>query len=437
MPIDVYNIRARSNPNRWEVNQASKPSSDPDQWYYDLIEQYKGTDFYDTLKSNPYLVGNNAAFSPNLFQSIGEGLFGDTSARDRYYGDLRSRANEFLTQKIDEMRQQDYNSASSQVNQMRAAGLNPDLQDVQPGSAAENDQPIGNGPQMSDESSVQQALSGFASLTMSAYSFASGFAKDMFSFQQMKNAIDNQDIEIYDKVRSSVRDFIRDSAIRPHFDANTGNWTIDRQDDGVVEAFADTAFRSKRARKLFTDEYFRAYSSARNELARITDVNDAEGAVKALNFAIADNQAYGYYYNNSPSSAVQQPIVLVAKELQSLRKDLLQIQTQYSFDKAAYDDDVVTRLDAGSAASAINEGNKASSANYENAQIKAKIDSVVNKNLENIISKLESMSNRPGLPGVLAQGMLLYYSAFGLQLPSLPSVSIGGTTNVTSVRTNP
>ena len=60
---------------------------------------------------------------------------------------------------------------------------------------------------------------------------------------------------------------------------------------------------------------------------------------------------------------------------------------------------------------------------------------MVNSTLLSIISSLSKASQEPGITGVLAKGMLLYYSAFGLSLPSLPAVSIGGTTNVTSVKT--
>lgn len=118
-----------------------------DDWYDQQLEQYKGTAYYDTMAANPYLVRNNAEFSPTLGNFIAEAL-GDYSARDAYYGNLRNQANQWYAQQLESMRQQDYNSAASQANQLRAAGLNPDLQQVQPGSAAENDQPISPAPDM-------------------------------------------------------------------------------------------------------------------------------------------------------------------------------------------------------------------------------------------------------------------------------------------------
>ena len=402
MPNKVVN----SNPGK-SVQEGHILPSYNDDWYAEAIKPYEGSSFYDTLKANPWLVSNNAAFSPSFGVKIAE-AFGDYSARDQYYGDLRSKANQYLSEQLEAKRQQEYNSAPSQLEQARLAGSNPDLHGgVEPGSASENDQPLvapsgmpgaGNGP--------GEVLSQFASLSMSAYSFASGFAKDMFSFKQMSNALQSEDLEIFDSLRSSVRDFIRDSAVRPHYDDSKGSWDIGEPDGKLAEAFAKDAFRSRKLRKLFVDEYYRSYSSARNELARITDVNASEEAVKLLNFSIANNTAYGYSYNNGPSSPVQQPMVIIAEELQNLRKDLLKLSTQYDFDLAGYNDEFVSGLDAGAASSAVNEGNKASSAASKNAQIKAKVDKVVNENLERIISRLEKAASEPGLPGILAQGML-------------------------------
>lgn len=393
-----------------------------DSWYMDAIKQYEGSSYYDTLLANPYLVKNAAPFQPGFGDRIAE-AFGDYSAGNRYYADLHNRAAEELRQNIESMRQQEYNSAPSQLQQAKLAGSNPDLAGgVQPGSAAENDQPM-SPVEMPGGADVGEVFGRVASVAMSAYSFASGFVKDIFSFQSLSNGLKNEDLQIYDKIRDSVRDFVRDSAIRPKWNEKSGNWTLDRPDDAVVDAFAKNAFRSRRSRRLFTDEYFRVYNSARNELARITDINDSESAVKALNFTLADNMSYGYNYADGPNSAAQTPVVMLAKELTDLRKDLTQVLTQFQYDKAGYDDAVVQGLDAFAAANAQNETNKAAAANAKNSQLKAKVDEVVNKNLNNIISKLEKMCDEPGLPGVFAQGLLLYYSAFGLQLPNLSGVA--------------
>lgn len=112
-----------------------------DDWYDKAIEQYKGTSYYDTLASNPYLVRNAAPFSPSFGDKFAQ-MFGDYSAGNRYYADLHNRAAGYLNEQIEKMRQESINLAPGQVAQMRAAGLNPDLQGVQPGSAAENDQPF-------------------------------------------------------------------------------------------------------------------------------------------------------------------------------------------------------------------------------------------------------------------------------------------------------
>ena len=71
------------------------PHTDPrtDEYYLDFIKQYENDPMYSELLNNPYLIQNNADFSPNALQSIGE-FFGDTSARDSYRANLISQRNQ-------------------------------------------------------------------------------------------------------------------------------------------------------------------------------------------------------------------------------------------------------------------------------------------------------------------------------------------------------
>ena len=127
--------------------------------YLKEIEQYKDKDWYSQLLNNPWLAGNQKQFSPNFWQSIAE-AFGDTSARDRYNAELTSNRSQWLSEFLERMRQQDYNESSigKEIQLERAAGLNPDLTGVNGSlSASENDQPIGNNPQMSDSSFIPDA----------------------------------------------------------------------------------------------------------------------------------------------------------------------------------------------------------------------------------------------------------------------------------------
>lgn len=81
-------------------------------------------DFATQAANNPY---GNAEFTPNWYQKLAENIFGDYSARDRFYQQQDQSAMEYISQLLDAQRQQDYNDPASQALRMRAAGMNPDL----------------------------------------------------------------------------------------------------------------------------------------------------------------------------------------------------------------------------------------------------------------------------------------------------------------------
>lgn len=148
---------------------------DPDKWYFDAIEKYKGTDLYERLAANPHLFWNNEDFSPNLLQQFGEGL-GDYQARMAYYEDLRNKANSYLTDQTNMISQQNYDSAAAQVAREKAAGINPDIsggQGISPGAAAENDQPA-MPPTVSSSSSLAEISSMGVKFVSSVFSIAQG-----------------------------------------------------------------------------------------------------------------------------------------------------------------------------------------------------------------------------------------------------------------------
>lgn len=139
-----FSSRSRSNSNGSTVSSSSRPTEDPDQWYYDLIEQYKDNpEAYEYLLSNPYLRSKISSFSPNLGQSLLMGL-GDYSAQDNYYNEFRQKALNFYSEWAKSMYEQKFESPVEQVRRESAAGINSDLapQSVSPGEAAENDQPF-------------------------------------------------------------------------------------------------------------------------------------------------------------------------------------------------------------------------------------------------------------------------------------------------------
>lgn len=151
-----------------------EPNSDDE--YFDLIKPYEGSEWYDTLKNNPYLISNNQPFSPTLLQSLGE-LFGDTSAHDAYYQNLLSQRNAYYANILEQIRQQNRNEPANQVALEKAAGVNTDLGNaLGTGTAVENDQPAQpvSMPVGDTESELQFIGSTALSFAQMMFGFAQG-----------------------------------------------------------------------------------------------------------------------------------------------------------------------------------------------------------------------------------------------------------------------
>ena len=75
------------------------------------------------------------------------------------------------------MRQQEYNSESEQYRRQRGVGLNPDLNGIAAGTAAENDQPLLDPPSMGEDTSqiLGNIANGTTSLLQNVFSLYSGF----------------------------------------------------------------------------------------------------------------------------------------------------------------------------------------------------------------------------------------------------------------------
>lgn len=165
------------------ADKFSKPSDDD---YMNQIQQYKNESWYNRLLENPFLYSKQPEFSPNFFQRLLEG-YEDFTARDRYYADLLSRQQDWLSNMLSQMHEQDYNSASQQASRMKQAGINPDLNGgVSAGEASENDQAPLPSPSMGADSS--QAVN---DLSTSALGFLSGIMNLGSSFQNIRGLINN------------------------------------------------------------------------------------------------------------------------------------------------------------------------------------------------------------------------------------------------------
>lgn len=171
-----------------------------DEWYLNYISQYKGTVWYPRLLNNPHLRANAAPFSPDLWQQFLAGI-GDNSARDRYYGDLLSKRNDYLSKIEDEIRQYKQNSPANQAALMAAAGQNADL--LGTGSVAgapENDNLAE--PFLPSQSSGTglPSFEGLANFGVSMISTLIGFANSLQGLEAGSTAIAGAEIDNYTKV---------------------------------------------------------------------------------------------------------------------------------------------------------------------------------------------------------------------------------------------
>lgn len=113
--------------------------------YWNKIQQYKGTEYYQQMLNNPYLVdgseyGGNAisqflnnsswgsilnALSFGLTGSIGDSM--QDSGRNNFLQSQNQAANEELDRLLGIIQQNQYNSPSAQMSRQIAAGINPAL----------------------------------------------------------------------------------------------------------------------------------------------------------------------------------------------------------------------------------------------------------------------------------------------------------------------
>lgn len=263
-----------------DSDSASNGSGRNDDDYLALIEQYKNNpELYKKLLQNPYMFSKQAPFSPTTLQSIMQGI-GDFSAEDRYYADLQSQQQQWLSEALESFRQQDYNSPAAQVERERAAGINPEIaNNVSPGNAAENDQPLQPSSSMDQANDTLQAISSIG-VNIINTSF------DVFQrLQGLRSAgLDNslKSLALNKTFGDSAKDFLRDT-IYEFFDSNP-SFTTDGFDERNV--FLDKEFHKGLDRALARKMSYMNLSRSERKylssaLSRLRGVPDTDGVFHA------------------------------------------------------------------------------------------------------------------------------------------------------------
>lgn len=401
-----------------EGDSMKLPYTDDD--YLAEIEQYKGKSWYDQLLTNPWLAGNQAIFSPNLGQNI-LSLFGDDSAEDKYYAELRSNRSQWLSEFLEKMRQQDYNSPLQQAQREQLAGINPDLAgNIEPGAAAENDQPMLGHPSFGQPFDIGQLGSFF----MNIYSLASGFAKDAISMQSMMNQLTSEDLDINNKIIGVTTDYIKGHIGKPKkVDDGSGKFHYEFPDLSLdaLDDYAMKMFRNRSTRNRFKKEVESSYSSSRSRFAQYGIMKNEEDALRALAGSVGENEALGGQF---------EPMVDVYRELNSMVYDIQKYQNKYT-------SEYFHSASGSKAGEAVNSQNQGIIDENNARSYQRGMDKIINETMERIVSKLERASKNGGLEGLIAQGMLGFISAYRLQMiPSLPSVNLQGLVQNRNFTTN-
>lgn len=186
------------------------------------LEFKKSSDpMYDRLyKANPYV---NMTYHRSGWQSLLSKI-GFRTDYDRWLEEAQANANEYDAQVASIEQQNQYNSPQAEAQRMKQAGMNPDLVGLEnvAESASPNVDPQGMSPgagESGEFGEVTQKLWNFGTGILSLYQVGVGLAKDMMTFSQMKNAVDEQDISIAKQFMSFANDIVlQNSPDRPFDD---------------------------------------------------------------------------------------------------------------------------------------------------------------------------------------------------------------------------
>ena len=179
-----------------------------------LQYNWSGDDVYDKLyKANPYV---NMTYNKSAWQSF-LGSLGFRTDYDRWLEEAQVNKNEYDAQVASIQMQNEYNSPSAEAARMRQAGLNPDLTGLEnvAESASPNVDPQGMSPgagESGEFGEITQKLWNFGTGILSLYQVGVGLAKDMLTFQQMKQGIANQDVDLAKNFMKFANEYVLNSA---------------------------------------------------------------------------------------------------------------------------------------------------------------------------------------------------------------------------------
>lgn len=178
-----------------------------EQEYLDSIEEYRGTEWYDTLANNPYLTDANSYQANWLESTFAEGLFGDTSRRQNWYNQMARNRDEYKAEVLKQIAAAKHNSTSSQAERDRAAGINPELSGVstagQTTAAPQDENPPG-APEPMDPSMVSGPASAVGKFAMDLFAGLGKFASWIQEYRSAGLDNDLKELDLFTRTNDII-----------------------------------------------------------------------------------------------------------------------------------------------------------------------------------------------------------------------------------------
>lgn len=361
------------------------------------------------LDANPY---RGLQYKKSPWQNFLSKLGFRTEA-DAWQENMQVQAQEYDSALQAKIYDEQYNDPASQVQRMKAAGLNPDLD---PSSIESNQaSPFGEDPSTpmettGDEGQVMQ----FANGLMSILTTSIGMVE---SFQGLeRNRLQNRLLATQDE--SAMADFAKQMApflLDPlgdtiNEDGSMSSWSYNSR--RIAEVFSRGMSKSTRSRFLNSIEGIWAGAAGQT------------GSYDELKKNLESRFGYQVTKNTLLDEAGQISKIItdelgdLSKELLTLRSKAEKSTLQAEQAEGEYNAEYYKELDPALAADVANQSNEFNARNL-------KMSDTLNQHLDNIIEKIQNASDQGGFKGGLASIALSMLAVFRLAILSnaMPSIS--------------
>lgn len=365
------------------------------------VPQVSNPDYQRLIDANPY---RNQDYNSSPWQNF-LSLLGFRTQADAWRENMSVQAAEYDAAVLQKMRDEDYNSPQNQVERMRAAGLNPDIDggsSIDPGSAA----PMPEDPStpMQSTGSDSEPILQFVNGVLNVFSTAVGLTQSIQGV--FRGHLDNVFQSIQNE--SAFKQFAE--GVFPYLipttpeDASDGSsWRSNSLE--MAKMFAGNL--PKRMQSKFLREVEGFWNSAPGEAKAFADWKNRVQNRKGY-FSESST-----FYDESDSA-----LRIITDELASMNEKIYKASQTKDLVKEENDTSYLNSLDAGLQAEAENSANRVSKENND-------MVGIMRSSLKSMVDKLDKASNEKGVGGTLSRITMALLSMLQLYISSqgMPSVS--------------